>query len=419
MTFSEKALGNGWHDQASRLVGMHGILSPKAKHAGQPGFEADAAARQAALTEELETAAAQIARLERRLEQEAATTKALRDHIALLDKQFEDAERRADELETELAGACDNAALHDNASQSLQVSLDLAIDENTQLAQRLEQSDAALAGARAELARLQDTDECRSLQASFDRAIDENAQLARSLDASEAALGTASTELARLRTTLAETASERTKLASELFETTGKRLNETAELREQLEAMSVRAETAERLLTDARECLLTRTAEGKAAERARAEIAAARRDADGQIKQLQDLLCVKQCQINEIDQSRSELVSATGALLRTCQNRDAALVEADKKIDTLTKRFAQLEAAAARKAGRRKAATRDAQPRRPAASRAPADNADDKNRIKWAELAIELAKLVKLKGHPPAPLQAASPTALLASTITF
>ena len=418
MALSEKAPGNGWHDQASRLVGMHGILSPKAKHTGQPGFTADAAARAAALTEELETAAAQIARLERRLEQEAATTKALRDHIALLDKQFEDAERRADELETELAAACDTAALHDNESQSLQVSLDLAIDENAQLTQRLEQSDTALAGARTELARLQDTDECQSLQVSFDRALAENAQLAQSLDASEAALGDTSTELARLRTTLAETAGERTKLASELFETTGKRLNETAELREQLEAMSVRADTAERLLTDARECLLTRAAEIKIAERGLAEMAAARRDADAQIKQLQDLLCVRQCQINEIDQSRSELVSATGALLRTCQNREAALTEADKKIDTLTGRIAQLEATA-RKAKRRKTVTREAQPPRPAASRAPAGNADDKNRIKWAELAIELAKLVKLKGQPSGPLQTPTPTALLASTITF
>ncbi len=465
MTFSDKALGNGWHDQAARLAGMHGRLGRRAAHA--------ASGAEAALAEELERANAQIARLEQRLEQEAATAQALREHVQLLHTQFEDAERRAEELESELAAACDSAALHDNESQSLRVSLDLATEASTQLAQRLEQSDAALAGAHAELARLQDTDESRLLQVAFDRAMAENAQLSQNLEASEAALGNASAELARLRMTLAEATNERSKLAGELFEANGKRFSESSELKEQLEAMAVRAETAERLLTEMRECLLTRTAEKKAAERSLVEITAARCDADDQIKRLHDLLCVKQCQINELEQSRDklaqshaeleqsrnklaqshaemeqsrdrlaqshdeleqsrnelaqsrdELVSATNALLKTCASRDTALARADQKIETLAKRIAQLEGearqASRRRAVARNAAARNAQPGPPAASSNPVDTAaDDYNRIKWAELAVELDKLVKLKSQLPEPLPAGPTNALLASTITF
>jgi chromosome segregation ATPase len=427
MSFSDKALGNGWHDQAARLVGMHGKLSRRNAHAAS-GFDENAAAREAALTEQLDNANAQIARLEQRVEHEAGTVQALRQHMQLLDKQFEDAERRADELEGELAAACDAAALHDNECQSLRVSLDLATEENTQLTQRLEQSDAELYGTRADLARLQDDEQRQTLQVSLDLATAESAQLSQSLEASEAALGSASVELARLRTASTEAANERGKLASELFETNGKWLSETGELREQLETMSVRAETAERFLTDVRECLLTRTADSKVTERSLVEMTAARRDADGQIKQLQDLLCVKQCQLNEVEQSRDELVSASNALLKTCQSRDTALAQADEKTEALNKRIAQLEAearqsearqASRRKAAARSAAVRSARPQSPAVNRAPADEADDKNRIKWAELAVEIAKLVKLKGPIPEPLPAGPTNALLASTITF
>jgi chromosome segregation ATPase len=452
MTFSDKALGNGWHDQAARLVGIHGVLGPKGKRSS---LDDDSAAREAGLNHELERAAAQIARLELRLEQEAAEAVTLRQHVALLDKQFEDAEQRADELEGELAVAYDSAARHDNECQSLRLSLDLATAENAQLTQNLEQSDAALYDARAELARLQDTDEGQSPHVALDLAIAENAQLAQSLEASEAALGAASADLTRLRTTLTETANERSKLASELFETNGKRLNEIAELRDQLAAMSARAETAERLLTDARECLATGPAEKAAVERGLAETAAARRDADSQVKQLQDLLRIKQCQLNELEQSRDkleqsrdkleqsrgeleqsrdELLSATNALLKTCQNRDTALAQADERIDVLTQRIAQLEAQALEASRRKtaapkaaatktaaKAATKAAktQPPPPAASRIPADDTADNNRIKWAALAVELAKLVKLEGELPQPLEAGSTDALLASTITF
>jgi septal ring factor EnvC (AmiA/AmiB activator) len=298
--------------------------------------------------------------------------------VQLLAQQFDAAELRAAEMETELAAAQDRAARHDNESQSLQTSLDLAMAENARLSQRLELSDCALEDACAELARQQ--------------------------------------------AACAKATGERSKLAGEVFAANGKRLNETTELKDQLETMSARALTAERLLTDARECLQARITENGVTERSLAEMTAARRDADNQIKQQQDLLCVKQCQLNELDQSRQELVAAMNALLKACQNRETALTQAEDKIEALTGRIAQLEAEA-REASRQLAQTqaqlRAEQRRRPATRRVATAAADEKARINWAELASEFAKLVKLKGQVTEPRPASSPTALLASTITF
>jgi chromosome segregation ATPase len=375
MALGGKALGNGWHDQAARFAGMHGTT--KAKRA-QSGFDDEAASSEADLAHELEVTSARIAGLERRLGQETAATQTLREHLQLLAKQFDAAESRAAELENELAAAQERAARHDNESQSLQTSLDLAMAENARLSQRLDLSDCALEDACAELARQQ--------------------------------------------AACAKATGERGKLAGEVFAANGKRLNETTELKDQLDTMSARALTAERLLADARECLQARIAENGATERSLAELTGARRDADNQIKQLQDLLCVKQCQLNELEQSRQELFAAMNALLKASQNRETALTQAEDRIEALTRRIAQLEAEAqeaSRQLAQTQAQLRAAQRRRPPARRVAADNADDKARINWGELAIEFAKLVKLKAQVAEPRPAPSPTALLASTITF
>src|SRR6202035_616385 len=153
----------------------------------------------------------------------------------------------------------------------------------------------------------------------------------------------------------------------------------------------------------ARECLAARIAENTASERSLADATAARRDGDRDLHELQDLLRLKQCQINDLEQSRLQLIAATNTLLKTFQNRDAALVHADGEIKVLNVRIVELETQIARlEAQARQAASR----RETAKARAPsqqtvilpaADDAGDKIRKKWAELARELAKLAKLK----------------------
>jgi chromosome segregation ATPase len=234
----------------------------------------------------------------------------------------------------------------------------------------------------------------------------------------DAAQHSTGSQLEYLQNALATAETECTRLFSEArdFRIEASTLNDV------LETMTSRAEIAERLLADTRECLLARIAENAVTERSLADATAARRDAGSELHQLQDLLRLKQCQINELEQSRLKLIAATNTLLKTFQNRDAALVHADEEIKVLNARIVQLEAQVAQlEVQARQAASRRKIAKAPVQSQTvilpTADDAGDKIRKKWAELARELAKLAKLKPQLVTPIQAGP--SLLASTITF
>ncbi len=372
MALNGKAQGNGWLDQAARLAVTHVTPVAKPSRSSQTTAEAefDAAAddRETVLAEELELTRARATGLERRLAQETAAKQTLSE-------QFQAADARIAELENELAAAHDELALRDNENESLRTSLDLAMTENAGLTERLAKSDAAQHSTGSQLEYLQ--------------------------------------------TALATAEAECTKLFNEArdFRIEASTLNDV------LARMTSRAEVAERLLADARKCLAARIAENAAIERGLADATAARREAASDLHQLQDLLRLKQCQINELEQSRLQLIAATNTLLKTFQNRDAALVHADEEIRVLNARVVELETQIARlEAQARQAASRPKAAKAPAQSQQTvilptADDAGEKIRKKWAELARELAKLAKLKPQLVTPIQAGP--SLLASTITF
>jgi chromosome segregation ATPase len=374
MALHDKAQGNGWLDQAARLAVTHRGATPIATRAQsslavvETEFDAAADGRDIALADELELTRNRAAGLERRLAQETAAKQTLGE-------QFAAADARIAELENELAAAHDELARRDNENESLRTSLDLAMAENAGLTERLAKRDAAQHSTGSQLEYLQN------------------------------ALATAETECTRL-----------------FSEARDFRI-EASTLNDVLATMTSRAEIAERLLADARECLLARIAENAVTERSLADATAARRDGERDLHELQDLLRLKQCQINELEQSRLQLIAATNTLLKTFQNRDAALVHADDEIRVLNGRIVELEAQIAKlEAQARQAASRRQTAKSPAQSQQTvilpgADDGNDKIRTKWAELARELAKLAKLKPQLVTPIQGGS--SLLASTITF
>jgi chromosome segregation ATPase len=378
-----KTQGNGWLEQAQRLAVTHGTWGPRSMAAAQraqtslPAADAafDAEAREIELANELELARAKVAGLDRRLAQESAAAQQLSEQLETLTADCETADNRIAELEAELGAARDEMALRDNENLSLQTSLDLALGENSRLAQYLKDGDSAFDATRARLDRLQ-----------------------LALTAAEA---------------------DRFKLQGEADQAAATRQSEVSTTNGLLEAMTSRALTAERLLADVRECLLARIAENSATERGLADATAARGEADKKLRQFQDLLRLKQSQIDELEQSRQKLIETTNTLLKSFQSRDAAANHAEEKINLLTARVAELEAEL-RLAGNRQAGERrDLQAQPEAMRRIDADDAGETARKKWAELARELAKLVKLKREFSAPIQPRSAPALLASTITF
>jgi crescentin len=378
-----KTQGNGWLEQAQRLAVTHGTWGPRSMAAAQraqtslPAADAefDAEAREIELANELELAQAKLAGLDRRLAQESAAAQQLSEQLETLTADCEAADSRIEELEAELSAARDEMALRDNENLSLQTSLDLALGENSRLSQYLKDGDSAFDATRARLDRLQ-----------------------LALTAAEA---------------------DRFKLQGEADQAAATRQSELSTANGLLEAMTSRALTAERLLADVRECLLARIAENSATERDLADATAARGEADKKLRQFQDLLRLKQSQIDELEQSRQKLIETTNTLLKSFQSRDAAANHAEEKINLLSARIAQLEEEVRLAASRQAGALRDLQAQPEAVHRVDADEAGDTARKKWAELARELAKLVKLKREFSAPIQPRSAPALLASTITF
>jgi len=380
MALGDKARVNGWLEQAQRLAVTHSVWGAKAaaraeqarQQASNTTIE-DAAAREVALAGELELARAQVLGLERRLAQESAATAQLNEQLQAVAAQSETTDSRIAELEADVAELRDEIALRDNENQSLQTSLDLSVAENARLTYCIEQSDAALDRTRAERERLQ------------------------------AALDTAG--------------AERAKLAGEVFTANGTRQNEVSVLSERLETMTSRAMTAERLLADVRECLLARIAENGGTERKLAEVIAERQEAEFRFKEVHDLLRVKQCQINELEQTRGKVVETANALLKSFQGRDAALAAAEAKANLLNARIAELEAAA--RAAEEQLAQQAQELKAHAEGAHRANEASENARKKWAELARELATLVNLKRRLAEPGRAAPTPTLLASTITF
>ena len=265
MALNDKAQGNGWLDQAARLAVTHATpiakrpqssprQRPRRNSTRRPMTE------KPCIAEELELTRARATGLERRLAQETAAKQTLSE-------QFQAADARIAALENELAAAHDELALRDNENKSLRTSLDLAMTENAALTGRVAKSDAAQRSTGSQIEYLQ------------------------------TALATAEIECARV------------------FNEARDFRVEASTLNDVLATMTSRAEVAERLLADARDCLAARIADNAVTERNLAEATAARRDGERDLHELQDLLRLKQCQINELEQSRLQLIAATNTLL--------------------------------------------------------------------------------------------------------
>jgi chromosome segregation ATPase len=379
MARGDTAARNGWHHQAARLAVAHTTLGTTVVTAAEQarrrrssllyGSDIDATteAREIELAGELEAARARIAGLEKRIAHETVTTRTLSEQLQTLAPQSEAAEKRVVELENELNSARDGFALQD---ASLQTSLDLALSENARLSQNAGKSDAERDEVRAR---------CE--------------YLASALAAAEAECG---------------------RLGGELNETAEKYRAETGSLAARLEATSLRAGNAEKLYADACERLAARIADNSLVERRLADATGACHAADRKLKQFEDLLRSKQRQVDDLAQSRSKLIEATNQLLQTVQSRDTALIRAEEKIKFLNDRIAQLEADAA---GLRKAHEAGLQQQLERAGRAGDDR--EKMRRNWAELAHELARLVKKRRQFSEQARLRSSAKLLAGTIAF
>ena len=253
----------------------------------------------------------------------------------LAEKNAVVAEKRVAELEGELGSARKELVLREEQNHSLKASLALMVSENSRLSRCLTESDAAPVDKRvAEL-----EGELDSLRKELVLQTNEN----RSLQASLAAANKARSQLEQMKTALIAAEAELHQLASAVNETNQKRQTEISTLHTGLEAMSLRAVTAEKSLADAQQTWLMHIEENSIAECKVSDAIKARKVAEEQLELLQNSLQVKECQVEELEVSRSELVETTNTLLKAFKARDIALARSDERVNMLTERVAQLE----------------------------------------------------------------------------
>ena len=160
-------------------------------------------------------------------------------------------------------------------------------------------------------------------------------------------------------------------------------------------------------LAEARERLLARIVETDAFRQRAADAKAAGNQAYAKNRQLEDALCLRQCQVDELKRSHSALLQATKELLETFQERDRALTGAEEQIKCLAERNAALEAGASGADGRD---TLDIQPRitRPLIAQPRIDDdAEEARHQDWTELANLLRDFIERKRRPrPGPKRA-------------
>lgn len=190
-------------------------------------------------------------------------------------------------------------------------------------AAKIAERDNELDLAREEL--VHRDNENNSLQQSVELATAENTRLTKRLASCDAAVGKAYVHLERMKATLIATERERAKTASAVDRADQTRRQETDSLQARLDAMASCAATADQLLGGLRQNL---------------------RD---KLELLQNLLAVKDRQLDELKRSRSKLMERTGKLLEAFKARDDALAAAERRNKALAGRIAQIEAAAAKR----------------------------------------------------------------------
>jgi len=291
----------------------------------------------------------------------AVSNQILNAQVHALGTQAAAADKRAAELENELAALRDTLVRRETENASLQTSLDLVAGENAELSRRLTENDAAAAQASAQLesaktslaeaeaksnrlaANVLEAHEkrraeinaanCR-LQLMSSRAaaaeallaqtrqglvaraeeknlvLTENSRLSRCLAESDVAVDTAWSQVEKTKTAMTETKAVRDNLAAALSAASEKYRAEISALTIRLEAMSARALAAENQLGEARQGLAARAQENTLIVDEIARLSRRLAENDSAVEKAWSHAVELRAALNALEEERNKLTSA-------------------------------------------------------------------------------------------------------------
>ena len=325
------------------------------------------------LATQAELMRAKLAKFERQVAREPAAAEILNEHVETLAAQTVAADKRVVELEGEVDSAREELFFRENENHSLQTSLGLIVSEKSRLSHRLTESDSAVDKARS--------------------------------------------QLDQKKTALTAAEAERDKLAA-LFKTDERRPTKANAPSTRLEVMSSSAVGESELWLG----MLARTETNRATKRKVVDAIVSGDTVDKKVALLQKSLQVKECQVQELEQSRLTLIEVADALLKTFKMRDTALASANERIKFMDKRVVQLEAGANLAKSQERIDEIDeinSQPPCERQERTVTDDARKKARMNWTELLQELDNYVSHNGKYSERIRVRSSEKLLADTITL
>lgn len=297
--------------------------------------------------------------LQAQLARQSLAAREMRERIEALSARATDADNRYTELEDELNVSRNEILLQQNDKHALETSLDRLTRENAQLTHRLGESEIAVKKSGSQIEQVQKALyaaqlSCKDLTGALDEARQKSqsesnslkaaklqrTKLTAALDRAQQRYRTESDNLKAMEIERHDLAAalhgaqqrydiqhskliilgiEHDKLAVELTETNAKHLAEISQLKSRLDDTTSRAEVAEGILSKLRQILLQK------------------------FNMLQASLGIKDCEIHDLEQSRTKLVDGIKMLLGIFEMRDGALIRADQHIKFLTDRIAELE----------------------------------------------------------------------------
>ena len=218
-----------------------------------------------------------------------------------------------------------------------QTARDMIVTKDTQIAQfdsditRLNETIAVLEGENA------------NLSETLVVRVDDFNRTSRRLTEVENDLEATRNRLNHTRTLLNETKNERKALADQIDEINAQFQAEKISLTMKVDAMQSRITLGERLLTEARNSLISKTDELRSAERRILESNVAVTSFEQRLSKQKSTIDGLERQVRELEQSRVTLIERANALTKNLKARDTALAKLDDRIPVLMGRIDQLE----------------------------------------------------------------------------
>ena len=293
----------------------------------------------------------------------------LRNEVSELEKKNAGLEREVDQLRKDL-GFADNAA---KALETLrgELAIDIAQrraqiadlegrlsqeaietkalrDENDRLKTRQATIDKHIVQVEAEVNHLRQKlvlaeDEKRALQAAFEKSAADVQRLARKLAETESTLTATHSRLRNTENSLAEVTSERGRLSVALEEATERHAGELTKQQMRFDALQVRSNATDRLLSEARDHLSARSEDARMLERRLSETTLERDTLATRLAKLEADLFQHESAVRESEEGRNALLERAGALAKAYNSKEAELSQAQETIKNLTDKLTFIE----------------------------------------------------------------------------